>query len=247
MNGWNGLLACAVCLAVGIIIGFGWALARPGWLRRVAKKLGLPDQNQQWFYDQTVAFHRRIDDCVPDKAVLFVGDSFIQGLCVTEVAANAINYGIGGDTTEGMLARLRDYQSLARAGAVVVSVGENDLRRGRKPADIELSYRQILAQLPEKVPVFFCSLTPCAKSVAGPLNTAVLSLNPVLQKLCASRPNCHFVNLNETLCGADGFLLPEYADADGSHLSARGNRVCIEKLRASLRELAPHVELAAAN
>ncbi len=150
MNGWNGLLACAVCLTVGVVFGIGFALARPGLLRRVAKKLGLPDGNQRWFYEQTVAFHRRMDDCVPDQAVLFIGDSFIQGLCVTEVAAKSINYGIGGDTTEGLLARLPHYPSLNRARAVVVSVGENDLRKGRTPADINLSYGRILARLPEK-------------------------------------------------------------------------------------------------
>jgi len=236
MNGWNGLLACAVCLTVGVVFGIGFALARPGLLRRVAKKLGLPDGNQRWFYEQTVAFHRRMDDCVPDQAVLFIGDSFIQGLCVTEVAAKAINYGIGGDTTEGLLARLPHYPSLNRARAVVVSVGENDLRKGRTPADISLSYGRILARLPEKVSVFFCSLTPCTKAMASPLNDAALSLNPILRQLCASRPNCHFVDLNEALCGSDGFLPAHYAESDGAHLNARGNRVCIEKLRASLGE-----------
>jgi len=247
MNGWNELLACAVCLAVGIVCGIGLALAQPGLLRRVGKKFGLPDGNQHWFYEQTVAFHRRMDGCVPDKAVLFIGDSFIQGLCVTEVAPNGINYGIGGDTTEGLLARLPYYESRNRACAVVVSIGENDLRKGRTQKEISVSCQQIVTQLPGKISVFFCSLTPCTKSTAGSLNDAALNLNPVLQQVCASRPNCHFVNLNEALCGSDGFLLAQYADSDGWHLNARGNRVSIEKLRAALREFAPQVELAAAN
>jgi lysophospholipase L1-like esterase len=238
MNGGNGLLAWAAGLALGVVLGIGFALARPGLLRRVAKKLGFPDGNQRWFYEQTVVFHQRIDDCVPDQAVLFIGDSFIQGLCVTEVAALAINYGIGGDTTEGLLARLPHYQSLSRARAVVVSVGENDLRKGRKQTDIAQSYRQIVDRLPKKVSMFFCSLTPCTQATSGPLNDAAMSLNPIIRQICASRPDGHFVDLNETLCGADGFLLPQYAESDGSHLNGRGNRVCIEKLRASLRELA---------
>jgi len=247
MNGWNAFLACALCLVLGIAFGIGFALLRPGSLRPLAKKLKLPDQNQEWFYQQTVAFHRRMDGCVPNNAVLFIGDSFVQGLCVSEVAANAINYGIGGDTTEGVLARLAHYQSLNRAGAVVIGVGENDLRKGRAPAEIVRNYRQIASQLPEKISLFFCSMTPCTKSKAGPLNDAVMKLNPVPKELCESHPNCHFVDLNETVCGPDGFLLADFADTDGSHLNARGNRACIEKLRATLRELAPRVELAAAN
>jgi lysophospholipase L1-like esterase len=247
MNGWSKILACAICVALGVVLGIGFALARPGSLRTLTKKLGLRDANQEWFYRQTVAFHRRVDDCVPDKAVLFIGDSSIQGLCVTEVAANAINYGIGGDTTEGMLARLPQYQSLTRAGAVVVSVGGNDLLKGRRESEIEMSYQQILDRMPDKLPVIFCSLTPATQAAGGQLNDRVVSLNQALRRICASRPNCRFVDLNVTLCDGQGFLLGQYAESDGAHLNGRGNRVCIEKLRACLREQAPHLELSSAN
>src|ERR1700743_2784823 len=143
MNSPAGLLACGACLVVGMAAGIGLGLLRPDWLRRLAKKLGLGNPYQRWFYHQNVAFHRRVDVCVPDRAVLFLGDSFIQGLCVAEAADHGINYGIGGDTTEGLLSRLSVYASLARARAAVIAIGDNDLRRGRTEAEIVANYRKI--------------------------------------------------------------------------------------------------------
>ena len=63
-----------------------------------------------------------------------------RAMRVTEVAARGINYGIGGDTTEGVLARLPEYNSLGRAAAVVLAIGDNDLQRGLSEAEIIANY-----------------------------------------------------------------------------------------------------------
>ena len=148
MNGRANLFAYGACLAVGMAIGVGLALARPDTLRRLAKTLGLRDANQQWFYNQNVAFHQRVDACVPDQAMIFIGDSFIQGLCVTEVGPGAINFGIGGDTTEGVLTRLPRYRSVAHARVVVFAVGDNDLHKGFAQEQIVANYHKMLAMIP---------------------------------------------------------------------------------------------------
>lgn len=234
MNNHVGLFAA--CVALGITLGIGLALVRPGSIRQLAKKLGLPDANLNWFHDQTLAFHKRIDPCVPDNAVLFIGDSSIQGLCVTEIADHAINYGIGGDTTEDLLSRLPEYESLTRARAVVFSIGDNDLLKGRTEEEIIGSYRRILVQMPKKVSVFFCSLTPGSENPKHELmNRDVESLNREIKQLSSSRAACHFVDLASCVSNERGFLLAEYADTDGVHLNGRGYRVCIEKLNESLQ------------
>jgi len=232
MSASSSLLICIACVALGVAIGIGAMVARPGLLRRIEKKLGLKDSRQPWFYSQNVAFHRRVDVCVPDGSVLFIGDSFIQGLCVTEVAKGGINYGIGNDTTEGVLARLPVYTSLTRARAVVFAVGDNDLRRGRSEADVAANYQKIVAQVPKTVPIFFCSIVPC---VEGPkheeINRGIESLNRSLKELCASQPRCHLVDLGPAFNDDHGCLRREFAEDDGIHLNGQGYRLCIMKLR----------------
>jgi lysophospholipase L1-like esterase len=238
MTGKAGMLACAACLVVGVFAGLAVAAARPEILRRLEKRLGLRDSRQQFFYSQNVAFHQRADACVPDGAVLFIGDSFIQGLCVTAVTKDGINYGIGGDTTEGLLARLPVYTSLSRARAVVFAIGDNDLRAGRTESDVLANYRKIMATMPKGLAVFFPSLTPCVDNPEhASINRGVAALNRGLKELCAAEPGCHFVDLNSSLSDERGGLRPEFAESDGVHLNGRGYQVCIEKLRAELAAL----------
>ena len=237
MSGKAGLLACAVCLVVGVLAGLAVAVTRPESLRRLEKRLALKDSRQQYFRSQNVAFHQRVDAYVPDGAVLFIGDSFIQGMCVTEVTKDGINYGIGGDTTDDLLARLPIYASLPRARAVVFAIGDNDLRAGRAESDVLANYRKIAAQIPRGVPVFFHSLTPCVDSPehAG-MNRGIAALNRGLKEICAE-PGHHFVNLIPSLSDERDGLRREFAGDDGVHLNERGYRVCIKKLREELAVL----------
>lgn len=110
-----------------------------------------------------VQFHQRIDASVPAGSVLFFGDRFIQGMCVTEIVTNGIKHGIGGDTTNGVLNRLPGCHSVARSKAVVLAVGDNDLRSDLDAPAIVTNYYKILSIIPADVPVLFCSLTPCSE------------------------------------------------------------------------------------
>jgi len=237
MNGHPVIPVAAgvVCFSIGLAVGVGVAISKPAKIRQWSRRLGRPDYNQQWYYNQTVKFYKRIDACVPEGAVLFVGDSFIQGLSVTGVAKDGINFGIGGDTTEGVLARLPMYSSLAKARAVVFAVGDNDLRRGRTEAEVARNYEKIVAQVPKTVPIFFCSIVPCVDGLDyAEINRGIASLNRSLTELCASNSRCHLVDLGPNFNDERGALRCEYADDDGVHLNGSGYRLCIEKLRGAL-------------
>jgi len=78
-------------------------LVKSDFVQRVAMKLGWSRSRPTGHYRQMLVFCRRVDTCAPDNAVLFVGDSFIQGMCVSAVADKAVNLGIGGDTIVGLL------------------------------------------------------------------------------------------------------------------------------------------------
>lgn len=71
-----------------------------------------------YFYRQMTSFQSRIDQNSPPRAIYFIGDSQIQGLAVSAVTPLAINYGIGNDTTAGVIKRIPLYNSLNTAKAV---------------------------------------------------------------------------------------------------------------------------------
>lgn len=216
------------------------ALATSDFLPRVAQKLGLrnaADFRNRSFYSRTLDCQARADANVPDQAVVFIGDSTIQGLCVSAVAADAVNYGIAGDTTRGVLARLPAYSSLGRARAIVVAAGVNDL--GGLPAGkIVRNWTAIADGLPAHVPVFFAAILPVAENGrprwAGRNRDLIRPLNEQMAAQLARRPNRHFVDPSARLRDATGNLAPDFHAGDGLHLNAAGNAVLIDALGAAL-------------
>lgn len=143
-------------------------LWKSDFLLRVERKLGWTPQVQELAgYYRTMLHHQvRMDGIVPDKAVVFIGDSLIQGLYTDAVVRPSVNYGIGGDTTVGVLARLSEYRSLLRASAVVLAIGVNDMKF-RDNQEIIHNYRSILQILPRTVPL--------VSSAVLPVNEAMIS------------------------------------------------------------------------
>lgn len=83
-------------------------LWKTDFVPRVGYRLGIikhidPEITQH--YVETAVFLERIDNNIPDEAVIFIGDSGIQGLCVSAVVCPSVNFGIGTDTTVGVLKR----------------------------------------------------------------------------------------------------------------------------------------------
>ena len=90
------------------LIGIHWLLARILWKSNFPQKLGYrfgvitPGEHSE----RMLSCHQWMDLIVPAGSVVFIGDSITQGLPVSAIVANGINYGIGGDTTVGVLRRL---------------------------------------------------------------------------------------------------------------------------------------------
>ena len=68
-----------------------------------------------------------MDGLIPEGATIFIGDSITQGLATSAVSNQSVNYGIGSDTTLGVLKRLPYYNSMNSAKAV---------RRARSPGTL---------------------------------------------------------------------------------------------------------------
>jgi hypothetical protein len=154
-------IACTYLIAIHALLVV--VLLKSDFIVRVQDKLGAsnyPSKSSELtdHYHRMLEYHKRMDKNVPDGAVIFIGDSITQGLCVSAVAMPSVNYGIGSDTTFGVSQRLLDYQAVSRAGAVVIAIGINDLKY-RSDNDIAENYRTILEQI-QTTPVIISAVLP---------------------------------------------------------------------------------------
>ena len=203
---------------------------------RFAKK---PTSELSFRFYEKLAYHKDTSGTVPKGAVLFIGDSITHQLFVEDVTENAINYGIGGDTTVGVLARLGAYNKpVTEASAVVLAIGVNDMNR-RSVGETVANYSLILDQIPS-TPVLVSSILPVDETGGrfSGYNKRILLLNNSLVELAAQRNNVTFID-NQTLFDqdADGQLDSDLHRGDGIHLSPAGLKVWASSLRSAL--LAP--------
>jgi lysophospholipase L1-like esterase len=191
------------------------------------------------FFNHMVFYHSRMDGNVPFGSVVFIGDSITQGLCVSAVVPCAVNYGIGYDTTEGVLQRLPVYNSIKRAGAVVIAIGINDFRQ-RNNEDILHNYLIIAERIPENIPVVFSAVLPLDEKVLHDCqgwNQRIRDLNEGLKNFCEKSGNHFFVDAGPYLLDNQGNLSVEFYDGDGIHLNSKGNAIWIRELQKALNKV----------
>ena len=121
-----------VAYIVTLHLVVGGMLWKSDFLDRVNSRLGLieqlPKPEISEYYHRILRYHERSVDSVPDDSVIFIGDSITQGLCVSAVQPNAVNFGIGSDTTTGVLMRIPAYMpALERAKCIVLAIGVKHL------------------------------------------------------------------------------------------------------------------------
>jgi lysophospholipase L1-like esterase len=193
-------------------------------------------------FHRMLRYHSRMDGNVPEQAIVFIGDSIMQGLCVTAIGHPSVNYGIGSDTTAGVLQRLPEYESIARASVVVLAIGVNDMKR-RPNADILRNISAIVERIPDTVPVIISALLPLNEEArqkrvpnwTGASLERINALNNDLSQLERSRGVLEFVNAGPDLVDETGNLSATLHDGDGVHLNAAGNAIWIEHLKEGIK------------
>lgn len=109
------------------------------------------------------------------KSLVFLGDSITQGwgddFGGTFQGVKTANRGISGDTTRGMLIRLKDDVLALHPTGLVMLMGTNDLEEGAEPETIAANVKLILAEvkkLDPKIPVILCQTFPSSESKKRP-------------------------------------------------------------------------------
>ena len=187
-------------------------------------------------YRRMMVYHERMDSSVPEGAILFIGDSITQGLCVAAVCERGVNYGIGSDTTVGVLQRLPRYTSISRASAVALAIGVNDLRRRDNNAILE-HMEQIISAITEHAPLVVSAVLPLderVEAVGIERNARIAALNKRLAVLCDEYAGCVFVDASPRLVDEGGNLSTKYHVGDGVHPNTAGYAIWGEALRNAL-------------
>ena len=214
----------------------GLILWDSNFIAKTSTRLGLRAQPELTdHYHHMVAFHREGDDQVPQGATIFIGDSLTQSLYVGAITRPSVNYGIGNDTTTGVLKRIPHYRSLERAEKIVLAIGINDMRY-RPNEDLLENYRAILSALPAETPIFINSILPVSRDgIIEATRVRIESLNDQLKKIAEAETRLTFVSPNSALSDEKGLLLDQYHKGDGVHLNHLGNTVWMATLKDALK------------
>ena len=154
--------------------------------------------------------------------------SYLENIVVTELARRGIetvsmqfvNFGVNGDTTRGMLGRLKSRVASLNLDYVIVWGGTNDLYGGLPPEDIMENLKALYAETSEiGAQPIACTLTSVTGfDAAIPL---IGRLNELIREHC-SENSILFVDLFAATSDDEGRLEGRYS-SDGVHLTAAGN------------------------
>lgn len=179
---------------------------------------------------------QQIDLSVQKNNIIFLGDSFISNLNVSAIHPLAVNFGIGGNTTEDVLYKVKDYKSLKKVKSVFLNVGINDLLRGKPADEVHSNIKKIIRLINGRV--FLGSIHPLderVKRAKRTNNREISELNSRMASFCRAEPNCFFVDVFSYLVDGTGNLDSQYHTDDGFHLSPAGYEVWMTQMKGALQ------------
>jgi len=135
------------------------------------------------------------------------------------------NRGIGGDNTEGIMARL-DEITESKPNKIFLEIGTNDLALNLPISMICSNYTQIIDVIRETTPnttIYVQSVLPRYDDPSkryGVYNDSIVLLNKELKKITVEKA-LTFINLFDVFKDSQGKLNPKFS-SDGVHLNSDG-------------------------
>jgi len=174
-------LISRIALVSLILLASAIAPAHAASLDIPATNDGLPGagplRRAEWFTklwsEKRNAWAQRVEK--DQGALVFLGDSITQGWGDNVGGAFAgvkvANRGISGDTTRGVLIRLKEDVLALNPAGVVLLIGTNDLEEQADPETIAANLKLILAELKKhnpKMPIVLCQVFPSSAAMKRP-------------------------------------------------------------------------------
>jgi lysophospholipase L1-like esterase len=224
------------------------AAAKPSAFQLPATDDGLPGagpiRRYPWFQDLWVKKRTKWATEVQkdQKALVFLGDSITQGwgdnLGGRFDGVKVANRGISGDTTRGVLIRLKeDVLSLSPTG-IVLLIGTNDLEEGADPETIAANLKLILAELHRQnpaMPVVLCEVFPSSAMKKRPADK-IKKINELYREIVKGDPKVTLVETWGLFANENGDAKPEEFP-DLLHPNEAGYQKWAQALRPALVKL----------
>ena len=197
------------------------------------QEVGEPNFFKQ-YYDDKCASYAVQNGNLSKGQIVFVGDS-ITDLCplddyYQELSLATYNRGISGDTTEGVLNRLKVSIFDIKPSKVVLMIGTNDIDAGKSEDYIMENYTKIVDKIKDELPeveLYCMSIIPQNEVLESysdldteANNLKIQSVNAKIKALVETKGET-FVDIYTALLGLEGNLNKAYSD-DGLHLNAGG-------------------------
>lgn len=196
-------------------------------------------------FEQRVGDFREFNRLAEKGGIVFIGDSLTQNYNVYEYfeGYRVFNRGIGGDTTAGLLSRLKESVYDLNPSIVVLLIGTNDF--GLIANSDEFSVARNIAHIVEEIhahcpdtKILLESLYPVNEgsdpkidslSVGTRTNVQIRKTNELLAEI----KDVTYVNIHDALTDEEGNLRLEYT-MEGLHVNACGYVVISEILKTEI-------------
>lgn len=175
-----------------------------------------PVQGGIWFrplwQSRRTAFAQDVEK--DQQAIVFLGDSITHGwesLAADFPKQKVANRGIGGDTTRGVLFRLKGDVLDVKPRAVVMLIGTNDIGVGGEVDQAVENIHTIaeaLYQADPKMPLILCKIMPSTPTKARPAEK-IQRMNKLLEKLAEDDPQITLVDTYSIFANEQGDAKPE--------------------------------------
>ena len=207
-------------------------------------------------YEIKVQNFRCLNALAKKGETVFVGSSLCELFPISEMLQNVeprlrvYNRGIGGDVTDGLLARMEESIFALEPKKVFINIGTNDISRpGYTRERLFSQYRKILGLIQERLPetkIYVMSYYPVNRALPGmdPVlvqemfgartNEELRAVNAALERMAAEL-GCTYIDVFDCLLDANGNLRAEYT-LEGMHMYANGYAVVLDRLMPYLLE-----------
>jgi lysophospholipase L1-like esterase len=178
------------------------------------------------------------DDPPPQHAVLFAGSSSIVRWDTQRAFPGiaTINRGFGGSVIADSTHFADRIIVKAQPRTVVFYAGDNDLSRGRSPAQVRDDFRSFVATVRQALPevkIVFIGIKP--SHARWRLLEQQQEANCLIEADCRSDPRLVFIDTVPAMLGDDDRPRPGLFGPDNLHLSARGYALWNSLLKPALK------------
>jgi lysophospholipase L1-like esterase len=177
----------------------------------------------------------------PQNGIVFIGASSIVRWNLPEyfpeLGAKAINRGFGGSQSVDSVRYVERIVVPYHPRIVVYYAGDNDVEANVPAREIahqfELFDQKVHAALPQ-TKIIFISIKPSIRRWKW-IDT-IRSANAIVKAYCAKEKHLAFLDIEQSMIGADGKPNPDLLVADGLHMTPAGYRIWTAALRPLLKE-----------